>query len=91
MEAQPLLSIVVRLHQEALLSKEHRQLPTDQQDLSRGTLDVFFPYPMVRLVQLGKCATIGGALAGCAAATAQASGTIHCEKSKENRNDAKGY
>jgi hypothetical protein len=36
-------------------------------------------------------ATIGGALAGCAAATAQASGTIHCEKSKENRNDAKGY
>jgi outer membrane lipoprotein SlyB len=36
-------------------------------------------------------ATMGVALAGCVAATAQAGGTIQSEQSKENRSDAKGY
>jgi tRNA-binding protein len=38
----------------ALVEGGHRQLPTDQEGLSRGILDVFCSCPMVRLVPLGK-------------------------------------
>ena len=38
----------------------HQQLPTDQEGLSRGILDVFCSCPMVRLVpQWANAATIG--------------------------------
>ncbi len=36
----------------ALVEGGHRQLPTDQEGLSRGILDVFCPCPMLRLVPL---------------------------------------